>query len=144
MHTRQAQKGVAVVEFALVLPMLIVLAFMVAELGRAIMEYDTIAKSVRDAARYLSIQLPGTGVAEAKNLVVYGNAAGTGSPLLPALNTSLVADPQWQSAGAVPVITTVTVQVNGYTFTPMMSGVFGLPMGPFTYGPIRATMRSHL
>jgi hypothetical protein len=144
MKKRKFQQGVAIVEFALLLPLLILMLFIVVEFGRALMEYNTVAKSVRDASRYLSIQLPGTKFTEARNLVVYGNLAGSGSPLLTGLNTGLVPDPTWQSAGADPLITTVTVQVTGYTFRPQMASVFGIPLGPFTYGPIRATMRSHL
>jgi Flp pilus assembly protein TadG len=144
MNKRMFQRGVAIVEFALVLPMLVLMMYIVIELGRALMEYNTVAKSVRDAGRYLSIQLPGTKFTEAKNLVVYGNTAGTGSRLLSGLNTGLVDDPTWQPAGTDPVITTVTVQVRNYTFTPMTASVFGIPVGPFTFGPIGATMRSHL
>ena len=144
MKKRKFQQGTAIVEFALVIPMLVLLTFIAIELGRALMEYNTVAKSVRDATRYLSIQLPGTKFTEARNLVVYGNIAGSGTPLLTGLNTGLVPDPTWQPAGSDPVITTVTVQVSGYTFRPQMSSVFGIPLGPFTFGPIQATMRSHL
>ena len=144
MKKRMFQQGTAIVEFALVIPMLVLLTFIAIELGRALMEYNTVAKSVRDASRYLSIQLPGTKFTEARNLVVYGNIAGSGTPLLTGLNTGLVPDPTWQPAGSDPVITTVTVQVSGYTFRPQMSSVFGIPLGPFTFGPIQATMRSHL
>ena len=144
MKARHSQRGVAIVEFALMLPTLLILIFIVTELGRAIMQYNTVTKSVRDASRYLSIHLPGTKLAEAKNLVVYGNTSGTGSPLVPGLSTSNVPDPTWQSAGADPVITTVTVEVSGYSFQPMMPSVFGIPLGPYAYSAIRATMRSHL
>ena len=144
MNQRKFQQGVAIVEFALVLPMLILLLLIVTELGRALMQYNTVAKSVRDAGRYLSIQLPNTKLTEAKNLVVYGNTAGTGSPLVTGLSTGLVPDPTWQPAGTDPIITTVTVQVSGYAFTPMVPSVFGMSLGPYTFAPIRATMRSHL
>ena len=144
MNQHKLQRGVAIVEFALVLPMLILLMYIVIELGRALMEYNTVAKSVRDAGRYLSIQLPNTKLTEAKNLVVYGNTAGTGSPLVTGLSTGLVPDPTWQPAGTDPIITTVTVQVSGYAFTPMVPSVFGMSLGPYTFAPIRATMRSHL
>ena len=55
---KRRQKGVAIVEFALVLPFLLLLTFITTEFGRAIWEYNTLTKSVRDAARYLSIQTP--------------------------------------------------------------------------------------
>jgi Flp pilus assembly protein TadG len=142
MKTRQ--KGVAIVEFALILPFLLLLTFITTEFGRAIWEYNTLTKSVRDAARYLSIQTPGTHVAEARNLMVYGNLAGSGTPLALGLSTLNVPDPTWQTAGTNPVINTVTVRITGYTFNSMFTSVWGVPFGTFTYGDITATMRSYL
>lgn len=146
MKTRTIQRGVALVEFALILPFLLLLTFITTEFGRAMYQYNTIAKSVRDAARYLSIQLPNTHISEARNLVVYGKlAAGAGDqPLALGLTTSNVPTPTWQNAGATPIITTVTVEVSGYTFNSMVASVFGLGFGSYTFSPIRATMRSHL
>ncbi|HEY0825506.1 MAG TPA: TadE/TadG family type IV pilus assembly protein [Ramlibacter sp.] len=142
MRRRSLQRGTAAVELALLLPMLLMLTFMVAECGRALMQYNTLAKSVRDAARYLSVQTPGTRVAEARNLVVYGNTAGEGSPLVAGLTPANVPPPTWQAVGAAPAIPVVTVQVTGFRFTPMVRSVFGLAIGPFAFGPIAATMRS--
>lgn len=143
---RRHQRGVAIVEFALVLPMLLVLTFITTEFGRAMYQYNTIAKSVRDAARYLSIQLPNTKINEARNLIVYGKTVVTDAdaPLALGLSTAQVPTPTWQNAGSDPVITTVTVQVTGYTFTSMVPSVFGLNLGTYTFSTISATMRSHL
>jgi Flp pilus assembly protein TadG len=138
------QKGVALVEFALFLPFLLVLSIITFEFGRAIWQYNTLTKSVRDAARYLSLQTPGTKIAQARNLMVYGNLGGTGTPLAMGLSTSHVPDPTWQTAGTAPVINTVTVRISGYTFTPMFATAFGLPIGSMTYSDITATMRSYL
>lgn len=138
------QKGVALVEFALILPFLLVLSIITFEFGRAIWQYNTLTKSVRDAARYLSLQTPGTKIAQARNLMVYGNLGGTGTPLAMGLSTSHVPDPTWQTAGTAPVINTVTVRISGYTFTPMFATAFGLPIGSMTYSDITATMRSYL
>lgn len=138
------QKGVALVEFALILPLLLVLSFTTVEFGRAIWEYNTLTKSVRDAARYLSIQTPGTRITQARNLMVYGNTAGTGSPLVIGLSTSNVPDPTWQTAGTGPVINTVTVRISGFTFRSMFASVFGLPFGTIAFSDITATMRSYL
>ena len=46
------QRGTATVEFAIVLPLLLVLMFATAELGRLISQYNTLTQSVRDAVRY--------------------------------------------------------------------------------------------
>jgi Flp pilus assembly protein TadG len=141
---KSAQRGVALIELALVLPMLIVLTALTTEFGRALHQYNTITKSVRDAARYLSMRSPGTGIAQARNLVVYGNTAGTGTPLALGLTLANVPDPTWATAGSVPTINTVTVSVTGYTFNSIFPSVFGLNLGNITYSPIRATMRSPL
>jgi len=138
------QQGVALVEFALVLPFLLVLSIVTFEFGRAVWQYNTLTKSVRDAARYLSLQTPGTKIAQARNLMVYGNLGGSGAPLVMGLGTSNVPDPTWQTAGTAPVINTVTVRISGYTFTPMFATAFGLPIGTVRYSDITATMRSYL
>ena len=138
------QRGVALIEFALVLPLLLVMTFVVTEFGRAIYQYNTLTKSVRDAARYLSIQTPNTHLTEAANLVVYGNTAGTGTPLALGLSTTHVATPTWQTTGSGPVISTVTVEITGYTFQSVFPSAFGVPFGAIPFSPVRATMRTHL
>ncbi|MEO7493431.1 MAG: TadE/TadG family type IV pilus assembly protein [Massilia sp.] len=140
----RSQHGSALVEFALVLPILLLLSMMTIEFGRAVHRYNCTAKVVRDAVRYLSTQTPGTHATEARNLIVYGNVGGTGSPLDPALTTSNVATPTWQSAGSAPLINTVTVRVTGYQFTPMVASVFGTALPAITFNDISATMRSPL
>ncbi len=72
MKTQSTQKGVALVEFALVLPLLLLLTFLATEFGRAMYEYNALTKVARDAVRYLSVQMPGTKITEARNLMVYG------------------------------------------------------------------------
>jgi Flp pilus assembly protein TadG len=143
------ENGVALVEFALILPFLLLLSITAVEFGRAIWEYNTLTKSVRDAARYLSIQTPGStaGIDKARNLMVFGNMSGTGRPL--ALGLTLANVPAascctWQTAGAGPVINTVTVRIQGYAFQSMFTSVLGLPFGTITFSNISATMRSFL
>jgi len=142
MDTRQT--GVALVEFAFVLPLLLVLSLLATELGRAVYRYNTTAKAVRDAVRYLSVQTPGTHVTEARNLVVYGNLAGTGPLLDDALTAANVPAPAWQTAGSDPLINTVTVRVSGYQFRPMIANMFGARFAVITFSDISATMRSPL
>ena len=152
---KNKQIGVALVEFALVLPLLLLLTFIVTEYGRALYQYNILTKSVRDAARYLSTQSPGdtTKYSIARNLVVYGNPAGSGTPLAIGLTTAQVPDPVWQLAGTSPVINTVTVTIGygpsgtaaqQYTFRPLLASVFGVNFGNITYAPISATMRAAL
>jgi Flp pilus assembly protein TadG len=139
---KKHQRGVALIEFALVLPFLLILSLMTTELGRAVYRYNSTAKVVRDAVRYLSMQTPGTHIAESRNLIVYGNIAGTGSPLDPALTAANVSAPTWQTAGSGPLINTVTVRVSGYQFRPMIANMFGTSFATLTFSDISATMRS--
>lgn len=141
---KKHQSGVALVEFALVLPLLLLLSFTVVEFGRALYQYNIITKSVRDGVRYLSVQTPNTHLSEARNLIVYGNLDGTGNPLALGLSLSHVATPVWREVGEEPVINTVTVQVTGYAFESMFTSVLGITFGTLTFPPISATMRAPL
>ena len=92
---RSDMRGIATVELAIALPVLLLLLTATVEIGRLLSEYDTLTKSVRNAARYLAAHaLQGTtGVVNitapvqsaTANLVVTGNVNGTGSSLLPGL-----------------------------------------------------------
>lgn len=135
-------RGVATVEFALVLPVLLLLAFLAVEFGRALYQYDVLAKSARAGARYLSMQSPGTHVTQARNLVIHGNTEGTGDPLVPGLTAANVPAPTWQEAGTAPLINTVTVRITGYAFQPMFASAFGVDFPALAFPAIAATMRS--
>ena len=146
---KNTQKGVALVELALILPLLLVLTFITTEFGRAMFEYNAITKSTRDAVRYLSFQTPGTQITEARNLMVFGNLAGTGAPLARGLtlaNVPAATCCTWQLTGTSPVINTVTVRVTGYTFHALFASVFGATFGnangDITFSTITATMRA--
>lgn len=115
------QSGVATVEFAITLPLLMLLVLATAEVGRALFQYNTLTKALRDSARYVAGARPGsTGVFSltdqirdsAQRLVVYGNAAGTGSTLLPGLAPADVT-----VADSGPGYITVSAV---YNFTPML------------------------
>ena len=92
------EQGLATVEMAIALPVLLLLLFATAEFGHFLSEYDTLDKAVRDGARYAaSVSAQGsTGFVfitstiqdDVGNLVAYGNVSGTGSPLLPGLSPS--------------------------------------------------------
>jgi hypothetical protein len=143
MHTRK-QGGVALVEFALILPFLLVLTFTTTEFGRALYEYQVVAKSVRAAARYLSTQNVGTHQAEAANLVVYGTIQpGQGArPLLRNLSIAQVTSVWGQTTGTPPLINTVRVGVTGYQFQSIFTTAFGVSFGTVPFSDITATMRS--
>jgi len=109
-------RGVQLVELAIVIPIFVVLFAAVAEFGRYFYEYTTLAKSSRTAVRYLVTQ-PVTGCdLPAKNLVVYGNVAGTGSPILNGLGTANVVITRNNIGGAptAGIPATVTVKIINY------------------------------
>ena len=146
MNRKITQQGTAMVEFALILPLFLLLTMITTEFGRAIYQYNTLVKSLHNAARYLSLQTPNTKMTEAKNLVVYGNIAGTGSVLVPNLTLARVTTPTWQTSGSNPVINTVKITVTGYRFHSLYTSVFGVTFGDsngdIPFGVISATMRS--
>lgn len=93
------QRGTAMIEFAIALPVLLFMLFATAEFGLMISEYNTLTKAVQDGARYAASTAAGgsTGVVDitpavqsaVANLVVSGTTGG-GTPLLPGLSTSNV------------------------------------------------------
>jgi Flp pilus assembly protein TadG len=115
---RKDESGVHLAEVAIVLPIFLVLFAGVAEFGRFFYEYTTLAKGTRVGARYLvTAQVKPSEDAIARNIIVYGNPAGTGSPILDGLSTSnVVIDRQ----GGVPVLPeTVRVQILGFKHQPI-------------------------
>lgn len=115
----QSHRGTAMVEFAIVLPVLLLLMLATAELGRFISQYDTLTKSVRDGARYAASTAAqgSTGIVSitpqiqtaVSNLVATGNINGSGPVLLPGLAASnvIVSD---AGNGFVAVSATYTYQ----------------------------------
>lgn len=86
------QKGQSLVEFALVVPFLLLLVVGTIELGRAYYYYNILSKSVREGARYVSGHSydSATELPNAKKMVVYGNTGGSGNPVVPGLTTAMV------------------------------------------------------
>lgn len=149
----QRTRGAALIEFALTLGVLLTLVFGITEFGRAIYEYDALAKAARDATRYLSTKAPGDAVAvtDATCLAVHGNPTCSGSPLAPGLTTAMVSvcdavscAPTHQAQGSAPVVNLVTLTIGGpnqpYTFSSAVP--FVVPNIPF--GAISVTMRQVL
>lgn len=126
-------RGVVAVEFALLLIPLVLLVFGVAEFGRALYQYNTLAKTVRDSARMLSQYNPADAdypLADAKCLAVYGKTGCSGSdvPLAPGLTTAMVVVCNPVSSAGCPgstyasvptgsgTINLIEVKITGYRF----------------------------
>lgn len=105
---RQNTQGIAAVEFALLLPVLVLLLFGTMEIGRAVSDYQAVVKGVRDASRYVTrltavtcpaagpYTLAGTAAAQAANMAMAGMVASPAATDLP-LN-------YWTDASTVGVI----------------------------------------
>jgi Flp pilus assembly protein TadG len=152
------QRGAIAVEFAVLLVPLLMIAFGIAEFGRAIYQYNTLAKATRDAARFLTTRSPGDAAAHtaAKNMVVYGSATVTSRALLPGLTTTMVSICDSVVATACPgeahtavitgagAINLVTVNVGGvnaipYVFNFLTPYVSATPS--INFGRIHVTMQ---
>ncbi|GLC91559.1 hypothetical protein Tamer19_09670 [Cupriavidus sp. TA19] len=163
--SRRRQRGVAAVEFGILLAPMVLMAMGVAEFGRAIYQYDTLTKATRSATRYLSQFSPDDvtyPTAAAKCLAAYGNSSCTGQPLAPGLSTSKVVICDRVDASGCPgytfanvstydnaagtgtpagTVNLVAVRITGFGYTPLQSfiNVSGL-----TFGDITTVMRQVL
>lgn len=162
------QRGVASVEFALLMVPLLMIAFGALEYGRLLYHYDTVVKSVRSAARLIAQKNPDeqssyiTSLSEARCLAVYGvlQCSQNQEPLVPGLklshvricDRSSVAECDGLSLNDVKDVTTgsdtgtlnlVIVRISGYEFS-----FLGLPFtgagGGLVLQPIQSVMRQGL
>ena len=105
-------------ELAIVLPICLLLFGATAEFGRFFYEYSTLAKATRAGSRYLATAgVDATEDTRAKNIVVYGNPEGTGSPVVKGLTASNVTITREGGAPSLPE--TVKVQITGYKYQPI-------------------------
>ena len=126
--SQNPQRGQTLVEFALVVLIFLVVLFGILEFSRALWTYNTIVQATRAGARFAVVELPSVTNQTVKNYVVYHNSAGTGSPVLPGLDTSNVTvtytriDPNTGNPVAATTLQDkynsayVQVGITGYTF----------------------------
>jgi Flp pilus assembly protein TadG len=139
------QRGIATIEFAICAPILLLLMLATAEVGRMLIQYNTLNKAVRDGVRYTvreaangstgTVLLTNTIRTNTQNLVVTGTMAGTGTPLLPGLTVENVTV---SDAGGGFVAVSAT-----YTYQPMLGAAlptFGSRGAINTNVPLTATV----
>ena len=127
-----AQRGVAAMELALMTPIFLVLVMATAEFGHALYQYNTLNKTVRDAAQYLARYGMSAGVVAptavevtaARCLVVYGLPACPEQPdeslkLLPGMDPDADVTLAYEPA-ATPLYVKVTAT---YTYVPLLGVV---------------------
>jgi len=124
------QHGLAIVEFVVCVPLLLFVVVSTAEFARALMQYNTLTKSVRDSVRFVAgeaelgtagtLALTGTLVTQGQNLVAYGTI-GPGTELLPGLTP---ADVTVATAGPGDIRVSVS-----YAYQPMYAVIPGFGVG---------------
>jgi Flp pilus assembly protein TadG len=132
-NLRRRQNGTALVEAAVVSPLLLFLLLLTAEVTNIFVAHNTLTKAVRNGARYAAAKAYSgtTGVVsvtpqlltEVRNLVVFGAATGAGTPVLSGLT---LVDVQVIDAGNDNVSVTAT-----YAYT----GILGGTLPSFGFGP---------
>lgn len=142
-HSRRHQRGVAAVEFAIVIPLLVLIVGGIIEFGRVLWYLDALTKATRDGGRLMSdapkmelVNYAGT----AKGLVQNAATAAGLSPTLTSGNISVQCDygAGWvactnAASQSVPGPRYVTVAITGYSVafgswfaTPLPAGSWGL------------------
>jgi Flp pilus assembly pilin Flp len=116
-QSHRAQSGVAAVEFALIIVLLLIIVAGVIEFGRAFWYYDALTKATRDGARYMSgasTEMIGDSVEAAEDLVI--SAANTANvPDFARSNVEVTCDGASCANGTAPEI--VRVEITGYVVT---------------------------
>lgn len=149
------QRGIAAIEFAILVPVMLLIVFGITEFGRAFYQYNTLAKSARDGVRYLSTQASGTGHGIAACLAVHGNQTCTGPVLVSGLTTAMVSVcdaincPETHNAVSTGagVVNLVTLSISDFKFVSAINfqlSTLTIGAPDMTYGPISATMRQEL
>ena len=112
--------GTQLVELAIVLPLLLVMFGAAAEFGRFFYTYQTLTKATRAGARYLTTEAAdGSSDEDAARLVVYGNTAGDGEPVLAGVGVGNVGVSRGSSVPGAGQPDRVTVRIEGYTYEPI-------------------------
>jgi hypothetical protein len=149
-HSRR-QRGVAAVEFALVLVVLLLIASGAVELGRTLWHFNALSKATRDAARQLSVTaveaVASQGVPTARLLVVRAAAAAgvvgiaDGQVEVQCLNSSFASE--GCQDGVAPAYVRVRIASGSLVLGAWM-GLYGADGAPRSYslgvGP-QTTMR---
>ena len=109
---RENERGSTLVEFAIGVTVFLTAMFGVMEFGRALWTHNALTDAARRGARYATMH-SNTDADSVKNVVVYGDPAGGGQPMLPNLSTANV-NVTYNNFGLNDG--TVSVSITGYQF----------------------------
>lgn len=129
---KQSMTGVAAVEFVIILPLLLLFLAAVGEFGNAFIRYNILSKAVQNGARFAVTEVYGTAdsyqiadPAQIRNVVMYGNSAGTGQAILNDVTVLVDYDPDDDTDKYVVVTA-------AYPYTPLMDALLGGIMSDVT------------
>jgi len=111
-NCRENERGSTLVEFSIGVTVFLTAMFGVLEFGRALWVHNALTDAARRGARYATMHSPADSD-QVKNLVVYGDPAGGGQPMLNNLSTANV-NVNYNNFGLNDG--TVSVSITGYQF----------------------------
>lgn len=106
------ERGSTLMEFAIAATVFMTLMFAVLEFGRALWVHNALTDAARRGARYATLNTAANS-AQVKNVVVFGNPSGTGSPMVNNLSAANV-DVNYSGFGLNDG--TVSVSITNYQF----------------------------
>lgn len=106
------ERGATLVEFSIGVTVFALAMFAVLEFSRLLWAHNALTDAARRGVRY-AVMHSENDTAAVKNIVVYGNTAGTGNPMLENLTTDDV-DVDYNNFGLNDG--TVTVSIEGYEY----------------------------
>jgi Flp pilus assembly protein TadG len=111
---RKNEEGKALVEFALIGTMFMMVLFGVIEVSRLYWTHNALRDAARRGVRYAAIRRnDSAGQQAVKNMVVYGNPDGGTSPLINGLTTSNVSI-EYVNYNGVQLSSRATVKISNY------------------------------
>lgn len=125
---RKKARGVASIEFAGSVMVVVLLMLVVAELGRVFYSYTILTQSVRSGARYMSensrspanvLSFEAADISAAKNLMISGSTAG-GNPVLPGFSIDDIVISADYPSGATKDYVNVAAT---YNYQPLFSAI---------------------
>ncbi len=122
----RCERGAVLMEFAIGATVFLTVMFSIIEFGRALWTHNALADAARRGARY-AVNHPATDTAAVKNVIVYGDPAGGGNPLVNNLSTDNVAV-QYTNFGLDQG--SVSVQIVNYKFqfvVPLIGTTINMP-----------------
>lgn len=125
----RGESGAAVVEFALVLPLILILVFGIIDVGRLMFTANSLTSAVREGARFAAVQTNPTSGSVYAHITAQMNAAV--SPTVTSGQVILDRD---------DFNRTVRVRINNYQFSPITPFANLIGLGTITLSP-SATLR---